>query len=254
MVSIIGSQVPAQIYSKECLEDQLLLQDHEIDEDLVQQGHSLMAILAEFHEKGGTFIRLDENGPQRALMFPNDSVFPACSAGFCRSQTLWALLKKFENKIALYPPHATRYGFDPYNGKMNWQRKRKIITFDEFELWAQMPKSIRMGFDVYGSHWDHKEATEEQLQQMLHYYNTHYYGPNTPSNRRVYFSFDKNTHAILHRLNQTNVNLSQVIVYHFPLQDFITHPLKQWETVPLSYKSYQQFSLILLNLIDTSKL
>lgn len=226
----------------------------EADQDLLLQGVGLEDVLQKFQKLDGKFFRVHKN--EKCVLLEGDIVFPACSAGFCRSQTLWTLLKKAEDKIYLHPPHATRYGFDPYNDKMNWQRHCDHVLFDEFKQWAQMPKAVRFGFERYEHLFADQSADEQLLMQMKAYYDTKYYGPETrhPSKRAVYLSFDKNTHAILHRLLQANENLHNVFVYHFPLKDLISHPLPEWNTVPLSIEAYQQFSNILKELIDLSQL
>lgn len=226
----------------------------EADQDLLLQGIDLEDVLKKFHKLNGNFFRVHKNA--KCVLLEGDIVFPACSAGFCRSQTLWALLKKIEDKIYLQSPHATRYGFDPYNDKMNWQRHSDHVLFDEFKQWAQIPKAIRFGFERYGHLVADQAADQQLLMQMKAYYNKKYYGPEIrhPDKRAVYLSFDKNTHAILHRLLQTNENLHNVYVYHFPLKDLISHPLPEWKTAPLSVEAYQEFSNILKELIDLSQL
>lgn len=216
-------------------------------------------VLSQFHEKKGTLVHIEPFSDQRILLFPNDAVYPACSAGFCRSQALWALLKTYQNNLVLFNPHATRYGFDPYNGELNWQKSRMDTTFDEFYEWAGIRKAVRIGFDKFFHLWDNQNINQEQLNSIYAYYNLHYFGPSSSwegrcGKRRIYLSFHKNTHVILHRLNQTNDNLENVWVYHLPLMDFITHPLQEWETLPRSCNAYEQFSLILKECLDFSRL
>lgn len=229
----------------------------EVDEDLQLNANSTVEkVILEFTRKGGALIRADQ-GIVKAIILPGDVVYPACSAGACRSQALWALLKEREDKIMLFPPHATRYGFDPYNNKMNWHRSRKEhATPDEFALWAGEPKATRAGFDVFGHLWDEKNVTSEQLEQIREYYDVNYYGAQNKikGRRHVYIGFDKNTHAIVHRLNQSNTSLENVVVYHFPLQDLISNPLDEWNTPPRSHDSYEKFSKILLEHVDFSHL
>src|SRR5690349_18231002 len=57
--------------------------------------------------------------PDKIQLNQGDAVYPVCSGGFCRSQTLWALLKPLADQIVLFPPHAARVGWDPYNGQLN---------------------------------------------------------------------------------------------------------------------------------------
>lgn len=227
----------------------------EADEDLqIHENSELEKVLFEFNSKGGTCIRINTDNPtMKAILLPGDEVYPACSAGFYRSQTLWALLKKYEDKIMLIRPHATRYGFDPYNEQVNWHRKHNNIPIDEFELWFSIPKAIRIGFDIFGDLSEETIVSPEKLNEIKEYYDKAYYGPQSGS-RRVYMSFDKNTHVILYRLNQTNENLDNVIVYHFPLQDLVTNPLVEWNILSRSDQAYRQFSRILLELLDFSQL
>lgn len=72
--------------------------------------------------------------------------------------------------------------------------------------------------------------------------------------RRIYMSFAKNTHAILHRLNQTNSDLSNVIVIHLPIDDLISHPLKEWNTVPCSATAYIRLTEMYQKILDISNL
>lgn len=51
--------------------------------------------------------------------------------------------------IVLHPPHATRYGFDPYNGEMNWKQNFPSPDDDEFIQWAKIPKSTKFGWDLF---------------------------------------------------------------------------------------------------------
>src|ERR1700722_3198157 len=91
------------------------IDSHEVEKDLENQADSSVStVLAEFRAKGGTFIRLDGDAPPYHLA-AGDAVFPACSGGNNRSQTLWGVLLPYADQITLMQPHATRYGFDPYN-------------------------------------------------------------------------------------------------------------------------------------------
>jgi hypothetical protein len=228
------------------------LADTEADPDLIDLNINVHETLDHYLNKGGTFIRLDPELKSKLILYPEDVVFPACSFGFCRSQTLWFLLTKYKDKITLLPPHATRYGFDPYNEKMNWQRSRSDTSFDEFKDWSGQDKCTRMGFEIFKNFWNETEATAEQLAIMKAYYDINYYSLDVSGKRRVYISFDKNTHVILYRLIQTNSNLDNVVVYHFPLADKVTMPDLEWDTRARGEKAYNHFSLILKDLIEDS--
>lgn len=81
------------------------LKHSEADEYLqLHEFTSIDNVLSNFYNKNGTFIRLDPGSHQKAILLPDDTIYPACSAGLCRSQTLWAILRAYKNKIKLFPP------------------------------------------------------------------------------------------------------------------------------------------------------
>jgi hypothetical protein len=228
---------------------------HETDDELQNnEGSSLETSLLEFTAKGGTIIRLEGDAEPYQLL-PGDMVFPACSGGNNRSQTLWNLLRSYSNKISLKQPHATQYGFDPYNRKANWLRIKPPQQNDEFFLWAGVAKSEKLGWDIFADWLTRSEAAPEELNIMLNFYNQEYYNPNLPEGtRRIYITFAKNAHIHLYRLNQTNTSLENVVVLFFPLEDLIKHPLPVWDTYPGSIKSYIEFAGILSPYLDFTKL
>lgn len=234
----------------------------EADPDLQQNETTcLQQCMDEFIKKSGTLIRLEENDDlEKFHIIEGDAIYPACSGGNCRSQTLWVLFRDFNDKIVLFPPHATRYGFDPYNNKVNWHRTYIVAPpEDEYTLWTGTPKPTKFGFDVFAEFNDIEDMPEEELKVLSDYYSQNYYGSESSWNgrkgkRRIYFSFAKNTHAILYRLNQTNDTLENVIVAHIPMEDLISHPLPEWDTYPLSVTAYTQLSQILHNFFDFSNL
>ena len=69
--------------------------------------------LDNFLAKGGTINQishpLEAEQPRISLM-PGDTVYPICSGGICRSQTLWAILQTCAKRLQLLRPHAARYG------------------------------------------------------------------------------------------------------------------------------------------------
>lgn len=235
---------------------QLLVHAHEADEDLAEEPHSsLETSLQQFAEKGGTLIRLE--GDEKPFQFAmGDLVFPSCSAGFNRSQTVWNLLRAYETKITLMPPHATRFGFDPYNGKVNWHRARfKPEKKDEFAAWSGVEKSPKLGWNRFADWPSESEATPAVLSKMRDYYDREYYNPDLPEGtRRVYVTFAKNAHAHLYRLCQANESLEGVVVLFFPLEDFIAFPLSAWNTYSCSVRSYEEFSSLLKPYLDLSQL
>lgn len=238
----------------------LLPTEAELDLQL-NEATSWQNCLAEFEQKGGSFIRIEDQAPQKSFaLLPGDAVYPICSGGFCRSQVLWFLLKPFRESIALFPPHAQRYGFDPYNGKINWHRNTSMEQiYDEFNLWAKEPRIPRFGFDAFDSLKELKAADAEQLNQITQYFSMHYFSPQSQlegqkGTRRIYLSFDKNTHVVLHRINQASQSLKDVTVVHFPFCDLVTHPLPEWGTFPRSQIAYAKFAEMLRALLDLSAL
>lgn len=234
---------------------QSVMYANEADEDLeLEESSDLQKSLSEFTTKGGTLIRMEEETPPFQFEV-GDVVFPSCSGANNRSQTLWGFLRSYDG-ISLQLPHATRYGFDPYNGKANWNRTtHHVRSDDEFLLWAGVNKSTKLGWNVFDHFLLTNEATADDLALMTEYYNTHYYNPNFPSHpRRIYITFAKNAHAHLHRLNQTNSNLENVFVLFFPIEDLIAHPLPEWDTPPRSFKAYQKLASMLEKYLDCSRL
>ncbi len=78
----------------------------------------------------------------------NDAVYPVCTGGFCRSKALWAILEPICNQIVLFPPHAARVGWDPYNGQINrYKNYAQEVVPDEFNAYFGMEKAERFGFE-----------------------------------------------------------------------------------------------------------
>lgn len=210
--------------------------------------------LMEYARKGGTIIRLDGDQTPFTLL-PGDVVFPSCAGANNRSQTLWAVLKTYSDSITIMKPHATRYGFDPYNNLSNWNRTIHAQPNDEFVLWADMSKSPKFGWDLFTDWIEQKEAPAEELKKMWDYYSNHYYSPDLPSGtRRVYITFAQNSHIHLYRLNQTNESLEDVVVLYYPLPDLIVKPRPEWNTYPRSVESYVGLSNLIKTYLDFSQL
>lgn len=226
----------------------------ETETDLQSQVESCLdTVYNDFIAKGGTILRLDENAEPFPLL-PGDMVFPSCSGGFNRSQTLWNILRPFADKIILMQPHATQYGFDPYNGCLKWDRvKRNHEYSDEYPLWAGTPKSEKIGWDVFGDFIGKSEPSPEDQKQMSEYYNQYYFHPDVPEGtRRVYITFAKNAHIHLFRLAKTNASLKDVVVLFYPLEDLIHQPPPEWNTEPRSVKAYTEMSRLLTSRLDFS--
>jgi hypothetical protein len=226
----------------------------EADGHLEGHAHScLNTTFAEFTARGGTLVRLDKNTVPFQLL-PRDMVFPSCSGGNNRSQTLWNVLRSYSHKITLMPPHATRHGFDPYNGRSNWSHNR-IQKTDEYVLWAGVSKCQKLGWNVFERWLSKSHGSPEALTRMADYYNRHYYNPDCPEGtRRIYITFAENAHVHLYRLCQTNASLENVVVLFFPLEDLIHNPLSKWRTYPYSVKCYVELSAKIRAYLDFSQL
>lgn len=231
-------------------------------DELIQDLFQGKECLEIFTLKKGTFITLDPFSSKETpfALRNHDRVSVSCSAGFCRSQTLWALLTPFATQIVLLPPHACRAGFDPYNNKVNWHRNdHEECKPDEFETWFNAPKATRFGFQEFEKYKSLHEADSKILEEITAYYNTHYFGlksipENQKNNRRVYITFEVNAHVLLKRLIETNDSLENVTVIHIDSKDFVSNPLKEWSTTSRSKKSYSEFAKLLNPLFDFSNL
>jgi hypothetical protein len=216
--------------------------------------------LDKFTELGGKFFHMDPNDvKEQFLLLSNDIVYPSCTAGYCRSQALWAILSKYEN-ITLFAPHATRYGFDPFNEEANWNKNlEEEAKTDEFVLWFKRDKAERFGYEKFSYLLVKHDSSLAKLEEIRAYYDQHYFGPhsigeNKKGARRVYITFAQNAHVILHRLNQTNQDLNQVVVVSLDLDDYITRPLEEWNTYCRSFAAYYEFSLVLNNMLNFTHL
>lgn len=228
---------------------------NEAEDDLeLNQETSLNIVWEQFLAKGGTLIRLEGNVKPFQLQV-GDVVFPSCSGGQNRSQTLWAVLRPYSDKLVLMPPHATRYGFDPYNGLINWKRKEHGYKYDEFKKWSGFAKSTKFGWDLFADQLSRTELTTEEFNMLRSYYDKAYYNPENMSGmRRIYITFAKNAHVHLYRLVQTNDSLENVIVLFYPLEDLIAHPLPEWNTHRSSVKAYTELSNLIKLRLDLSLL
>lgn len=236
-------------------EQNTIIFSHEADDYLERSEHSnLKNSLSEFIKKNGTIIRMaGETAPFKLEV--GDVIFPSCSGGNNRSQTLWGLLQVYRNAISLQSPHATRYGFDPYNGGIDWQHIKHIQKNDEFVQWAGQSKSIKFGWNFFKDWLLKNEVTTNDLALMTEYYDMHYFNPNLPlGTRRIYISFAKNAHVHLYRLIQSNVSLDNVIVLFYPVEDLIASPLPEWETYPRSVQAYIQLASMIEKYLDFSQL
>ncbi len=228
--------------------------DNEAEVTLQQNPEtSLSTVLEQFEAKGGTLIRLaDDATPFQFLM--NDVIFPSCSGGNNRSQTLYAVLSPYADKIVINLPYATRYGFDPYNNQTNWVNNH-LPTNDEFELWAGTPKQTKFAWKEFAAWLGKTEATEEELAVMREYHNREYFSPSLPEGtRRIYITFAQNAHVHLYRLAQTNDSLENVFLLYYPMPDLICTPHPEWHTKPQAQKAYVELSALLRLFLDFSQL
>lgn len=224
------------------------LQDED-EELLTVQEANVENCLQKFNKKGGTLIRLENN--QSLALLPNDVVFPSCSGANNRSQTLYQVLLPYADKISLQLPHATRYGFDSYNGQTNWKRTKHQHADDQFSIWTGREKSEKFGWSQFTEWLEGKEASQEDLQLMHEYYSKEYYSPKQyKNNRRVYITFGKNAHIHLYRLCQTNESLADVVVLFYPISDYVHTPLPEWNTTSRSVKAYEELSKLIKKHLD----
>jgi len=214
-----------------------------------------------FKSKGGAFYSVNPFAENECEKRPfslkiGDKVFPSCSGGWCRSQVLYTkLLKYFPEKIELLSPHATRYGCDPYNGEINWNKNTDgEISTDAFKDWAGAERALRIGFEnVHAWKYIESDPSKENLQELKQYYDQHYFGYESAQNRRVYITFAANAHVILNRLNETNKSLDNAVVVHIDLDDSMTNPYDA-RISKLSIEAFQAFSLLLESVLDVSDL
>ena len=235
------------------------------DEDLEKFPTStLKKCLQDFFQKGGVLqniSNLSSVTEPYVRINSGDAIYPVCSGGWCRSQALWAILQPYSDRIILFPPHAARVGWDPYNGKINRYRNyAQEIVPDEFNSCFGIEKALRFGFE-HTSEWKltEKSPTNEGLKAISQFYDQYYFGPDSSwqgrrGKKRIYIAFSNNTHVALHRLNQTNENLKGVTVVAIDSEDVITFPPDFLQTTPRSRKAYEYFSNLLTQLLDLTEL
>jgi hypothetical protein len=220
---------------------------------------SVKKCLQDFWQKGGVLQKIAGNSLIRFKA--DDAVYPICSGGWCRSQTLWALLRPFADQLILFPPHAARYGWDPYNGQINRSHGyAKELVSDEFRAYFGTEKSLRFGFENNDKWAPVEQApTEEGLKSISEFYNQNYFGKNSAwqgkqGKRRLYIAFSNNIHVTLYRLIQSNVSLKNVWVLGIQADDLITHPPAFLNTSSRSKVAYENFVSFLSPLLDLDKL
>lgn len=218
-----------------------------IDEHLEATGvYSFKNCCERFIQRGGSLRFLELNQPV-ALFEKGDALYPVCSGGLCRSQSLLQLLKPLQQglDLLLFAPHASRQGYDPYQGQVQIHRLPKVA--DDFEAYFGCPRIPQFGFDQ-AERWrqqgDMKDP--EVVSSILGYYNRHYFGPESSvqgkkGKRRVYLVFAGPVHVVLKRLGEANADLSSVVVAAIPLQDEISNPPEYLQVPSGSLPAYEHF-------------
>jgi len=229
------------------------------DEDLeANPDTSVQNCVETFLIRGGSIQcisgKLDTNAPRDLIrLSPGDIVYPICSGGFCRSQTLWALLKDSHPQIILMPPHSARYGWDPFNGRINRYRNySQEGVYDEFFLHFGREKAQRFGFENE-LEWKEIESnpSEEGLKKIRKYYDENFFNPmELADKQRVYIAFSSNAHVIIHRLIQTNDHLQNVRVIAINYDDLVTNPPSHLNVASRSVEAYAYFSSLLKDLLE----
>lgn len=213
----------------------------------------------EFEQKKGTLIVYNPNDlpENKFVVEPGDDVRISCTAGWCRSQTLYLIFKMYKG-ITLLNPHGTRDYFDPSIGKAQWNKNiQKENELDEFEACFGLKKAKRVGHDQFDHLRGNINVGEEMFPEFTKFYNENYFGPeskNPLAKRIVYITFAANAHAILYRLNQTNEDLSNHVLVCIDTDDYISKPIKEWETFPKSIVGYTKFAKLIMNFFDFSHL
>lgn len=213
--------------------------------------------LQTFLQKGGTLHVISHlsESPGSIRLQKGDAVYPICSGGWCRSQTLWAILHPFSDRIVLFPPHAARSGWDPYNGQVNrYKNYTAEAKPDAFYAYFGIEKPMRFGFE-HAAQWEPMERspTEDGLQAITQFYDEHYFGPNSSwqgkqGDRRIYIAFSYNAQVVFHRLNQANKSLENVTVIAINAEDLITH--SPAHITPRSIEAYGYFYNLLNQQFD----
>lgn len=212
--------------------------------------YSLQACEQRFKYKKGTLqviSSLQEQMVGQVLLKAHDALYPICSGAHCRSQVLYQVLKnlmQFQEHV-LFPPHASRNGYDPYHGRIPSQCSSNLQ--DDFELFFRCPKQERFG-DEQAPNWLAMDGKIHLncIDIVRSFYDQNYYGPQShwqgrQGQRRIYIAFARPVHAVLKRLIETNENLEQVVVVAIPLEDEITHPPESLKCVGRSVKAYETF-------------
>lgn len=233
-----------------------------VDKDLEKDPNSTAkACLQKFLQMGGTLQTIPDltaiREPQVHL-HPNDAVYPVCTGGSYRSQTLWAILQPLADRILLFPPHAARVGWDPYTGSIK-KTQSSGTAVDAFTEYFGFEKAIRFG-NEHTPAWRQIQAspTEAGIKSISTFYDTHYFGPqsswqNKQGTRRVYIAFSHNAHVVMYRLLQTNDSLKDVVIVAIESDDLVCHPPAFLNALPRSLQAYDYFANLLIPLFDLTE-
>ena len=89
--------------------------------------------------------------------------------------------------------------------------------------------------------------SEGQLEERLKFFNENFFSSKShyegkKGKRRVYIAFAEPVHATMKRLNDTNEELSNVLVIAIPLIDEITHPPEKAPFQRRTKEAYEAFA------------
>ncbi len=211
------------------------------------ESHPLLELVAQFEAAGGKIFPIDEQSAPFVLR-QGDEIFPICSGGWCRSQTLMCVLQDcFSGAITVHRPHAARYGWDPFDGTL--YRKHNLpleIGIDEFYRAFHRHKSLRAGFK-HNDKWMSYLEDESKWQELYDFYTAWYWGY-TSDYRLVYATFAGNCHVTLKRLLDSGKSLENVVILAFDMEDYVSHPREEG-VIPRSCKAYRNFYDVLRQLL-----
>lgn len=225
---------------KQPIEQHLI--DPAVHEDhRLKKSFPLNECLKHYLERGGTLIPIYRDVSGHLLgsipVMDNDLFYPVCSGAQCRSQVAYALLKILYPMHRVMPPHASRYGLDPYDGELH--TIFRVNDFEAFEAVFRQPKCMPFGNDEVNA----EDFTVEELKT---YFDEHYYGKSFEGKRRVFITFTTPTHVVVKRLLESNERVDDTVVVAIPLPDEITVPPEEIESGSL--EAYQRFVHLLLPL------
>lgn len=80
-----------------------------------------------------------------------------------------AILEPIRNQIVLFPPHAARVGWDPYNGQINrYKNYAQEVVPDEFNAYFGMGRANhKMGREKPHKHHCNGTSDKENVRKMV---------------------------------------------------------------------------------------